>query len=100
VDLEQIRSDLDVCNEELHQAGAWVFADGLFPPTTATVVRVQEGEVTMTDGPYLEGKEHLGGLTIVNAADLDAALEWARKLSKATTLPVEVRPFQSGAQIH
>jgi hypothetical protein len=100
VDLEQIGRDLAVLNEELRQAGAWVFADGLFPPTTATVVRVKDGDVLMTDGPYVEGKEHLGGLTIINAADLDAALEWGRKLSEATTLPIEVRPFQSGAQIH
>jgi hypothetical protein len=100
VELEKIGRDLAVLNEELRQAGAWVFADGLFPPTTATVVRVQDGDVLMTDGPYVEGKEHLGGLTIINAADLDAALVWGRKLSAATTLPVEVRPFQSGARIH
>jgi hypothetical protein len=99
-DLGQIGRDLAVLNEELRQAGAWVFADGLFPPTTATVVRVQDGDVLMTDGPYVEGKEHLGGLTIISVADLDAALGWGRKLSEATTLPVEVRPFQSGAQTH
>ena len=78
VDLEQIGRDLAVLNEELRQAGAWVFADGLFPPTTATVVRVKDGDVLMTDGPYVEGKEHLGGLTIINAADLDAALDVVR----------------------
>jgi hypothetical protein len=100
VDLEQIGRDLAVLNQELQQAGAWVFADGLFPPDTATVVRVKDGDVLMTDGPYVEGKEHLGGLTIINADDLDAALEWGRQLSEATTLPVEVRPFQSGAQTH
>jgi hypothetical protein len=100
VDLEQIRRDLDVLNAELQQAGAWVFSDGLFPPDTARVVRVRDDDVLMTDGPYVEGKEHMGGLTIINAFDLDAALQWGRKLSKATTLPVEVRPFQSGAQIH
>ncbi len=100
VDLEQIGRDLAVLNAELQQAGAWVFADGLLPPEAARVVRVQDGDVLMTDGPYIEGKEHLGGLTIINATDLDAALEWGCKLSAATTLPVEVRPFQSGAQIH
>ena len=87
-------------NAELQQAGAWVFADGLLPPEAARVVRAEDGNVLMTDGPYVEGKEHLGGLTIINATDLDAALEWGSKLSAATTLPVEVRPFQSGAQIH
>jgi hypothetical protein len=100
VNLEEIGHNLAALREELREAGAWVFADGLFPATTATVVRVQDGEAVMTDGPYVEGKEHLGGLNIINAADLDAALAWGRKLAAATTLPVEVRPFQSGAQTH
>jgi hypothetical protein len=100
VDLEEIGRNLVVLNEQLRDAGAWVFADGLFPPTTATVLRVKDGGVLMTDGPYVEGKEHLGGLTIINAEDLDVALEWGRKLAEATTLPVEVRTFQSGARIH
>jgi hypothetical protein len=60
----------------------------------ATVMRVQDGDVLMTDGPYVEGKEHLGGICIVQAPDLDAALEWGRKAAEATTLPIEVRPFQ------
>jgi hypothetical protein len=98
VDLEQIRRDLDRLNEELQEAGAWVFANGLFPPSTATVVRVRDGEPLLTDGPYVEGKEHLGGVTIINASDLDAALKWATKLAEATTLPVELRPFQAGAR--
>jgi hypothetical protein len=100
VDLEQIGRDLAVLNKEMKRVGAWVFADGLFPPSTATVVRVRDRERLMTDGPYAEGKEHLGGLTIISAQDLDAALEWGAKLAEATTLPVEVRPFQSAAQIH
>jgi len=100
VDLEEIGRNLATLREELRQAGAWVFADGLFPATTATVVLVRQGDVLVTDGPYVEGKEHLGGLTIIEADDLDAALEWGRKLSEATTLPVEVRPFQGGAEIH
>jgi hypothetical protein len=93
VELDRIRHDLDTLNEELKAAGSWVFSDGLFPPSTATVVRVREDEVLMTDGPYVEGKEHLGGLTIIAANDLDAALEWGAKLARATTLPIEVRPF-------
>ena len=92
--LEAIMRDLDALNEELKAAGAWVFAGGLHPPSTATVLRVKDGEVLMTDGPFAEGKEHIGGFTIIRAADLDAALEWGRRLSEATTLPVEVRPFQ------
>jgi len=93
VDLDKITADLDAVNAELKAAGAWVFAGGLHPASTATVVTVRGGETLMTDGPYVEGKEHLGGLTIIEAADLDAALAWGRKLSAATTLPIEVRPF-------
>jgi hypothetical protein len=66
----------------------------LFPPDTATVLRAKDDEVLTTDGPYVEAKEHIGGFTIVDAPDLDAALEWGRRLAQATTLPVEVRPFQ------
>ena len=95
--LEGISRDLDALNRELEAAGAWVFAGGLHPPSTATVVRVTDGEVLVTDGPFAEGKEHIGGFTIVKAPDLDAALDWGRKLARATTLPVEVRPFQGEA---
>jgi hypothetical protein len=87
--------DLDALNRELKAAGAWVFAAGLHPSSTATVVRVRDGDVLMTDGPFAEGKEHVGGFTIITAPDLDAALEWASKMARATTLPVEVRPVQN-----
>jgi hypothetical protein len=93
-ELERISADLDALNHELREAGAWVFAGGLHPPSTATVVRVTDGEVLWTDGPFTEGKEHIGGFTIVRAPDLDAALAWGRRLAEATTLPIEVRPFQ------
>ena len=92
--LERINRDLDAVNQELKAAGAWVFAGGLHPPSTATVVRVTDGEVLCTDGPFTEGKEHIGGFTVVRAPDLDAALAWGRRLAEATTLPIEVRPFQ------
>ena len=95
--LERISRDLDALNQELKAAGAWVFAGGLHPPSTATVVRVSGAEVLVTDGPFAEGKEHIGGFTIVKAPDLDAALAWGRKLAQATTLPIEVRPFQGDA---
>lgn len=95
VDLEQIGRDLAALNQEMQEAGAWVFAGGLCSPTTATVVRVTGDEVLLSDGPYLEGKEHVGGFTIVESPDLDAAIEWARRLAViAAPLPVEVRPFQ------
>jgi hypothetical protein len=92
--LDGVRRELDAVNRDLRAAGAWVFAGGLHPPHTATVVRPHEGEVLTTDGPFAEGKEHLGGFTIIQAPDLDAALAWAERLARATTLPVEVRPFQ------
>lgn len=92
--LGPIMEQLATINRELQASGSWVFADGLHPPSTATVVRVKDGETLMTDGPFAESKEHLGGFTIIRAPDLDVALEWGRRLAKATTLPVEVRPFQ------
>ena len=96
--LEQVMRDVEALNREIKAAGAWVFAAGLHPPSTATVVRFQDGEVLMTDGPFAEGKEHIGGFCIIKAPDLDAALEWGRKLARATTLPIEVRPFQGEAE--
>jgi hypothetical protein len=90
--------DVDDLNQEMKAAGAWVFAGGLHAPSTATVVRLQDGDVLTTDGPFAEGKEHVGGFTIIRAPDLDAALEWGRKLTRATTLPTEVRPFQGEAE--
>ncbi|MGP4016022.1 YciI family protein [Saccharopolyspora sp. 5N708] len=92
--LEPIVRDLQALNAEMQAAGAWVFAGGLHPPSTATVLRAQGEEVLVTDGPFTEGKEHLGGFTVIQAPDLDAALEWSRKLARATTLPIEVRPLQ------
>jgi len=83
-----------VFNEELKQTGAWVFAGGLEEPTTATVVRAQGGQVVTTDGPFAETKEHLGGFWIIDAPDLDAALDWAGKGTVACGAPVEVRPLQ------
>ena len=76
----------------------WVFGGRLHVPSTATVVRVQDGETLVTDGPYAEGKEHVAGLLIIKAPDLDAALAWGRKQAQATTLPIEVRPFHSAGE--
>src|SRR5256885_970521 len=92
--LEAIMKDVKALREELKACGAWVSAAGLHPPSTATVVKVRDGQLLTTDGPFVEGKEHIGGFTIVRAADLDAALEWGSKLARATTLPIEVRPFR------
>ena len=95
--LGKIKQDLEVLDREMKAAGAWVFTAGLHPPGTATVVKAQAGELLITDGPFTEAKEHIGGFTIIRAPDLDAALEWGSKLARATTLPVEVRPLQDEA---
>src|SRR5438552_3221814 len=96
--LSRIMRDVDAFNQELRDAGAWVFSAGLEAPSTATVVRLKDGEVLLTDGPFAEGKEYLGGLCIIQAPDLDAALDWGRKCARATTLPIEVRPFHDRAE--
>ena len=83
-------------NDEMAAAGAWVFGGGLHSTSSATVVRASDGEISMTDGPYAETKEQMGGFWVIQAADLDAALEWARKATVACEGPVEVRPFQGG----
>ena len=91
--LDSIMRNVQAVRQEMIDAGAWVFSGGLNAPSTATVVRARGGEVLMTDGPFVEGKEYLGGFSIIEAPDLDAALDWGRKLADATTLPIEVRPF-------
>jgi hypothetical protein len=96
--LDAVMRRLDALNDELRNADAWVFAGGLQPPDTATVLRPRDGDVLVVDGPFTEGKEHLGGFTVVAAPDLDAALGWGRKLAEATGLPIEVRPFHGGAE--
>ncbi|HWC09933.1 MAG TPA: YciI family protein [Acidimicrobiales bacterium] len=93
-EIEQAYKDVDTLNDELRAAGVWVFAGGLHPANTATVVRVEDGQVLTTDGPFAETKEQLGGFWIIEAPDLDAALSWASKATEACKAPVEVRPFQ------
>jgi len=94
VALDTIMRDVGVLMQELKASGAWVFNGGLHPPSTATVVRWKDGQALTTDGPYAEGKEHVGGFVVVRTEDLDGALEWARRFARAITLPIEVRPFQ------
>jgi hypothetical protein len=95
--LETIASDVRAVQEEMRAAGAWVFSGGLHAPSTATVLDPRSDAMPMTDGPYVEGKEHIGGLVIVDAQSLDEALAWGGKVARATTLPVEVRPFHGEA---
>jgi hypothetical protein len=92
--MAKIMSDVDSLNQELKATGTWVFAGGLHPSSTATVVRLNDGDMLVTDGPFVEGKEHIGGFWVIKAPDLDAALEWGRKAARACAVPIEVRPFQ------
>ncbi|MFC7550178.1 YciI family protein [Plantactinospora sp. GCM10030261] len=89
-----VMRDVSEVDRQLRDAGVWVFSGGLHQPEASTVVRVRDGEALTTDGPYAEGKEFIGGFTVVDVPDLDVALDWAGKLAAATTLPIEVRPFQ------
>ena len=93
-ELERISRDVTAVHEALQAEGAWVYGGGLHDPTTATVVASRGGRATTTDGPFVETKEVLGGFSVIDVADLDAALAWAERMSEATTCPIEVRPFQ------
>jgi hypothetical protein len=95
--MEKISRDVSALNAEMQAAGAWVFAGGLHPSSTATVLRVRGDDVLVTDGPFAEGKEHIGGFWVIKAPDLDSALEWGRKATRACTVPIEVRPFHDEA---
>ena len=96
--LGPIMANITAWREELRAAGAWVFTGGLHPASTATVVRVRDGDAVITDGPFAEGKEHLGGFTVIAVPDLDAALDWGRQLAGITHLPIEVWPLRDGAR--
>ena len=91
--LTRIMNDVKAVRDEMQSANVWVFSGGLHAADSATVLRHHNGEVVLTDGPFIESKEQIGGITIVRVPDLDAALMWARKLAQATTTPIEVRPF-------
>ena len=97
-EMQQAFKDVDAFNAEVQQAGRWVFAGGLHPADTATVVRASGDEVLTSDGPFAETKEQLGGFWVIKAEDLDEALRWAAKGSAACKAPVEVRPFQDDAE--
>jgi hypothetical protein len=84
---------INALEAEMRASGAFVFTGGLHGPDAATVVRRSEGELVMTDGPFVESKEHIGGFYVIDAEDLDAALGWAGKVVDAINAPIEVRPF-------
>jgi hypothetical protein len=85
--------DVHALQKEMQSAGVWVFSGGLHAASAATVLRQQNGAIVTTDGPFIESKEQIGGITILKAPDLDAALGWGRKLATAIGTPIEVRPF-------
>lgn len=93
--MQRYMKQIHVLEDEMKSAGAWVFGGALHEPDTATVVRVSDDEVLTTDGPFAESREHLGGFYIIEAADLDAALAWASKVTALVTKPIEVRPFRA-----
>jgi hypothetical protein len=93
-EMQQSWAQISALNEELRSTGVWVFGGALHGPDTATVVRMADGEVLTTDGPFAEAKEHLGGFYVIEAEDLDAALAWASKATAAVGKPIEVRPFR------
>jgi hypothetical protein len=94
-DMQRIGAQVGALNEELAAAGAQVFGGGLQPASSATVLRSDNGSVSMTDGPYAQDKEQMGGFWVIEAEDFDTAVEWARKATVACEGPVELRPFQS-----
>jgi hypothetical protein len=91
--LQEVMQRLEAVNQEIRDAGAWVFAGGLEAPSTATMVRAEGDDVLITDGPWTEGKEYVGGFSVIQSADLDEALGWTKKLARAIGLPLELRPF-------
>jgi len=91
--LEAIMRDVSAVGEEMVAAGVWVFSGGLTDRSSATTVFEQDGQPVITDGPFVETKEQIGGYSLVDVADLDEAIVWARKISAATTTPIEIRPF-------
>ena len=96
-EMKQSWNQVGILEGEMKSSGSWVFSGRLHEPDTATVVRLSNGEVLTTDGPFVESKEHLGGFYIIQADDLDAALNWASKVTQAIKVPIEVRPFADQA---
>ena len=91
--LEPVMRALDALNEEMKAAGVWVFAAALHQPDTSTVVRADGDDLLVTDGPYAEAKEFVGGFDLIRADDLDGALAWAGRIARIVGLPIEVRPI-------
>ena len=98
-EMEAFMVRINALEAEMKASGAFVFTGGLHGPDAATVVRRSDGDLVMTDGPFAESKEHIGGFYIINADDLDAALAWAGKVADATNHSIEVRPFRATGRV-
>jgi len=96
-ELDAIMARVDAVNTDMRTAGAWVFGGGLHDATSATVVDGRSGDHVVTDGPFLETKDMVGGIVVLDVADLDQALGWAGRMTDAIGVPIEVRPFQGAA---
>jgi hypothetical protein len=99
-EMERASSEIMSVNAEIKASGAWVYGGRLDEPSEAKVVRPRNSRIRVTDGPFIEAKEQIGGFYIIEAADLDAALEWAARTSHAVGMPIEVRRFTQGEGAH
>jgi hypothetical protein len=99
VEMETFMERVVALEAEMEASGTFVFGGALHGPDAATVVRIGDGDVVLTDGPFAESKEHIGGFYIINAEDLDAALAWAGKVVEAINHPIEVRPFRQTGRL-
>jgi hypothetical protein len=98
-EMQQFMGRVAALEAEMEASGTVVFGGALHGPDAATVVRVSDGDPVMTDGPYVEAKEHIAGFYIINADGLDAALSWAGKVVDAINHPIEVRPFRAAGRV-
>jgi hypothetical protein len=98
-EMEAFMQRVAAVEAEMEESGTFVFGGALHDPDAATVLRSSEGDVVMTDGPFVEAKEHIAGFYIINADDLDAALAWGRKVVDAIQHPIEVRPFRATGRV-
>jgi hypothetical protein len=98
-EIETFMERVVALENEMEATGTFVFGGALHDPDATTVLRAGEGDVVMTDGPFVEAKEHIAGFYIINADDLDAALTWGRRVVEAIDHPIEVRPFRATGRV-
>ena len=98
-DMQEFMQRIVALEAEMDASGTFAFGGALHGHDAATVVRDNAGDAVLTDGPFAEAKEHIAGFYIINAADLDEALSWGRKVAAATRHPIEVRPFRATGRV-